>query len=767
LVEHQESSEGQRLPFLADLCINKLASSVGPQGAALCVLPNAFSTMANRDPTWNTDIGASFNLNSHTSNLNTFYNKRLYLSVCVGDGKSIHVINIGHNILPILNHPSYLHNVLVTPNIIKNLISVRQFTRDNKCTVEIDAFGFSLKDFLTCHILLRCNSSGDLYPITSISPTSHALLSVSPSTWHQCLGNPGEDVLRSLMSRQFISCNKEKSSHLCHACHWRLPFASSESIVTRSFKIVHFDIWNSSICKCDIAAFQCEHGGEFDNTSLFNLFDQNDIQNWPIQQFDVRNAFLNGDLSKTVYMYQPPGFVDAWFPHHGCRLERSLYGLKQVPRAWFQRFAGYAYRVGFSSSRCDSATGSLVAYTDADWVGFPTIMWSTSGYCIFLGDNLLSWSAKRQYTLFRSSAEAEYKSVTYVVAEIAWLRNLLKELHTPLLFVTLVYCDNYAVSIKEDTAYLCSPKTTKETSPISRIQKKAIRRIKDIECNDSGRYQPWSLLQETPNTPYRRLSIRRIDLFPDPINRKLKKEEEVDLPLVEFSYNNKYHSSVKCAPFEALYGRKCRTPIAWAEVGESKLFGPEIVQETTDKIVQIKERLKAARDRQKSYADNRRKPLEFSVGDKVLLKVSPRKGVVRFGKRSKLLPRYVRPFEIVERVGPVAYRLRLPQELVGVHDTFHVSNLKKCLADVTLHVPLEEVKIDDKLHFVEEPMEIMDREVKKLKKRRIPIVKVRWNSRRGPEFTWEREDEMKRKYPQFFARCYFARSTKISGRNSL
>ncbi|GKD51958.1 hypothetical protein Tco_1280934 [Tanacetum coccineum] len=161
--------------------------------------------------------------------------------------------------------------------------------------------------------------------------------------------------------------------------------------------------------------------------------------------------------------------------------------------------------------------------------------------------------------------------------------------------------------------------------------------------------------------------------------------------------------------------------------------------------MQIKERLKAARDRQKSYADHRRKLLEFSVGDKVLLKVSPRKGVVRFGKRSKLSPRYVGPFEVVERLGPGAYCLRLPQELVDIHDISHVLNLKKCLADVNLHVPLEEVKIDDKPHFVEEPMEIMDREVKKLKKSRIPIVKVRWNSRRGPEFTWEREDEMKRK----------------------
>nr|GEU64892.1 reverse transcriptase domain-containing protein [Tanacetum cinerariifolium] len=145
-----------------------------------------------------------------------------------------------------------------------------------------------------------------------------------------------------------------------------------------------------------------------------------------------------------------------------------------------------------------------------------------------------------------------------------------------------------------------------------------------------------------------------------------------------------------------------------------KLLGLEIVQETTDKIVQIKERLKVARDRQKSYADNRRKPFEFSVSDKVLLKVSPRKGVVRFDKRSKLSPRHVGPFDIVERVGPVAYRLRLPQELVGVNDTFHVSNLKKCLADVNLHVPLEEVKVDDKLHFVEEPIEILDLGLKSL-----------------------------------------------------
>ncbi|GJT89357.1 hypothetical protein Tco_1071074 [Tanacetum coccineum] len=133
-----------------------------------------------------------------------------------------------------------------------------------------------------------------------------------------------------------------------------------------------------------------------------------------------------------------------------------------------------------------------------------------------------------------------------------------------------------------------------------------------------------------------------------------------------------------------------------------------------------------------------------------MLKVSPWKGVIRFGKKGKLAPRYVGPFEILERIGPVAYRLRLPEELSGVHDTFHVSNLKKCLADASLHVPLDEIKVDKTLRFVEEPVEIMDREVKSLKRSRILLVKVRWNSKRGPEFTWEREDYMKSKYPQLF-----------------
>ncbi|GKC93550.1 putative reverse transcriptase domain-containing protein [Tanacetum coccineum] len=166
---------------------------------------------------------------------------------------------------------------------------------------------------------------------------------------------------------------------------------------------------------------------------------------------------------------------------------------------------------------------------------------------------------------------------------------------------------------------------------------------------------------------------------------------DVHLPLAEFSYNNSYHSSIQCAPFEALYGRKCRSPVLWAEIGKSSLIRPELVQETTDKVVLIKEKLKAMRDHQKSYAYNRRKPLEF---------------------------------EILERIGPIAYRLRLPEELSGVHDTFHVSNLKKCLADANLYEPLDEIKIDETLRFVEELVEIIDREVRSLKRSKISLVKV-------------------------------------------
>ncbi|GJV19183.1 putative reverse transcriptase domain-containing protein [Tanacetum coccineum] len=191
---------------------------------------------------------------------------------------------------------------------------------------------------------------------------------------------------------------------------------------------------------------------------------------------------------------------------------------------------------------------------------------------------------------------------------------------------------------------------------------------------------------------------------------------ERHLLLIEFSYNNSYHASIKVAPFEAHYGWKCRLPICWAEVGDAQLIGPELIHETTEKIV------------------------------------SPWKGVIRFGKRWKLNPGYIRAFKMLAKVGTAAYTLELPQQLSRVHSTFNVSNLKKCLFDEPLAIPLDEILIDDKLCFVEEPVGIMDREVKWLKQSRIPIIKVRWNSRRCPEFTWEREDQFWKKYPQLFTK---------------
>ncbi|GJY86377.1 putative reverse transcriptase domain-containing protein [Tanacetum coccineum] len=184
------------------------------------------------------------------------------------------------------------------------------------------------------------------------------------------------------------------------------------------------------------------------------------------------------------------------------------------------------------------------------------------------------------------------------------------------------------------------------------------------------------------------------------------------LPLVEFSYNNSYHASIKAAPYEALYERKCRSLVCWSEVGDSQLTGPELIRDTTEKIVQIKNRLLTARSRQKSYADRRLKPLEFEVGDMVLLKVSSWKGAVHFGKRGKLSPRYIRLFKIIARVGPIAYTLELPKELKGIHSTFNVSNLKKCLEEGDVIVPMKEIQLDDKLHLIEEPIEIVDKEAK-------------------------------------------------------
>ena len=222
------------------------------------------------------------------------------------------------------------------------------------------------------------------------------------------------------------------------------------------------------------------------------------------------------------------------------------------------------------------------------------------------------------------------------------------------------------------------------------------------------------------------------------------------LPLIEFSYNNSYHASIGMAPFEALYGRKCRSPIHWQEVGQKQLQTTDFIQKTSEDLKVIKQRLNEAFSRQKSYADKRRRPLEFQVGDSVFLKIAPMKGIMRFGKKGKLSPRYTGPFEILERIGKVAYRLALPPTLASVHNVFHVSMLKKYVSDPSHILSQEPVEIETNLTYEEKPIRILDREEKVLRNKTIPMIKVLWRNHNVEEATWELEDEMKKNYPSLF-----------------
>nr|GEY95237.1 ribonuclease H-like domain-containing protein [Tanacetum cinerariifolium]GEY95239.1 ribonuclease H-like domain-containing protein [Tanacetum cinerariifolium]GEY95244.1 ribonuclease H-like domain-containing protein [Tanacetum cinerariifolium]GEY95261.1 ribonuclease H-like domain-containing protein [Tanacetum cinerariifolium] len=399
---------------------------------------------------------------------------------------------------------------------MKNLISVRQFTKDNNCTIEFDGFGFSMTDFLTHRILLRCDNSSDLYPVTKPSNLPAAFVSTGSSTWHQHLGHPGDEVLRSLNSRRFISCSKEKSSHVFHACqlgkHVKLPFHSSDSIVTKCFNIIHSDLWTSPIvsssgfkyyvlfldhfshyvwiyplkhksdmfdpnwCNAMYDEYNSlvkngtwilvprssnvnlvrsmwlfkhkfhadgtlshykarlvtngsnqQHSVEFDKTfspvvklaTIRTVLSLVVSRQWPIHQLDVKNAFLLLQIVDSLHKEFDITNLEAFNYFLAILLEPHFTALKRIVR-----YVQGTLELGLHLYA--SATTSLVGYTDADWAGSPSTHRSTFGYCVFFGDNLLSWSAKCQHTISRSSAEVEYRGVN-VVAKTAWIRNLLRE----------------------------------------------------------------------------------------------------------------------------------------------------------------------------------------------------------------------------------------------------------------------------------------------------------------------------------------------------
>jgi len=233
------------------------------------------------------------------------------------------------------------------------------------------------------------------------------------------------------------------------------------------------------------------------------------------------------------------------------------------------------------------------------------------------------------------------------------------------------------------------------------------------------------------------------------------------LSLMEFSYNNSYQATIGMAPYEALYGRKCRSPVCWDEVGERRILGPELIEKTAEKIQVIRKRMAATQSRQKSYADKRIWNSEFQVGDSVFLKVSPKKGILRFGKRGKLTPRYIGPFEILDKIGSVAYRLALPPSLSEVHNVFHVSMLRKYQPDPSHVLSYDNLPIEVDLSFIEQPVQVLDRKDKTLRNKIIGLVKVLWQHHGNQEVTWEREDEMREKYLHLFSDAGMNLGTKF------
>jgi len=231
------------------------------------------------------------------------------------------------------------------------------------------------------------------------------------------------------------------------------------------------------------------------------------------------------------------------------------------------------------------------------------------------------------------------------------------------------------------------------------------------------------------------------------------------LPLVEFTYNNSYHTSIGMAPYEALYGRRCRTPLCWNQDGESLVLGPEFLQQTSEKVRAIQERMRATQSRQKSYADKRRRPLEFEAGDHVFLRVTPTAGIGRAIKSRKLTPRFVGPYQILRRIGVAAYEIALPPHLTNLHNVFHVSQLRKYVADPSHVLELDDIQIREDLTVNTGPVRILDSQVKRLRGKEIKTVKVLWDET-TQEMTWEMEDRMKQSYPYLFPGKFYFRGQK-------
>ncbi|KAK1607617.1 hypothetical protein QYE76_031290 [Lolium multiflorum] len=311
------------------------------------------------------------------------------------------------------------------------------------------------------------------------------------------------------------------------------------------------------------------------------------------------------------------------------------------------------------------------------------------------------------------------------------------------------------------------PRTGSNAIPVGTKDKSTIT---CYECGVVGHFSnecPKRLAKLAGNTAapaqqQRRVSTGKKFAPNNPHNRggrlyHMNAEEAQEAPdvVLEFSYNNK-QASLQMAPFEALYGRKCRTPLNWSEVGESQVFGPDVLREAEEKVHKIREYLKTAQSRQKSYADKRRREMTFEIGDFVYLKVSPLKGMQRFQLKGKLAPRYVGPFKVLSRRGEVSYQLELPEEMAAVHNVFHISLLRKCLevpekTEVFKNIDHRSVDINTDLTYREVPIRILEEAYRTTRTRSIKFLKIQWSNHTEDEATWEREEDMKKEYPDLFS----------------
>ncbi|GKB77071.1 putative reverse transcriptase domain-containing protein, partial [Tanacetum coccineum] len=492
-------------------------------------LPSAFSTMTLQDPTWHMDTGASSHLNFNAINLSTIFYKRLFSSVHVGDGKSIPVTNTGHSIIPSHHHPLHLYNVLVTPNIIKNLIYVRQFTRDNNCTIKFDAFGVSVKDNLTRPYLFDVQAWRSIYQFTKLSTSPTAFLSTSASTWRQRLGHPGDEVLRSLVSSRFISCNEEKQLKI----HKKNYTTHDLELCAVVFAL---KIWRHYLYGTKSVIYT-------DHKSLQHIFNQ-----------------------KELNMYQ---------------------------RCWIELFSDYDCEIRYHLGKANIVADAL---SRKDMIKPKRVRAMNMTIQSSIKDRILA---------------AQNEAYVVVDAPAEMLRGLDKQMEHRS-DEAWYYLDRIWVPLTGDVRTLIMDEAHKSKYSIHPGTDKMYydlrdrywwpRMKKDIALYVSKcltclkikveHHMPSGLLQqpEIPEWKWERIAMDLSRNCQGPVN-------------------NSYHSSVRCASFEALYGRKCRSPILWAEVGEGQLIGPGIVHETTEKIPRIKDRLKVARDR-----------------------------VVRFGKKGKLAP---------------------------------------------------------------------------------------------------------------------------------